>query len=93
MGRGFILAGGVAVRFFGPRIWGAANAYRDDGAVIADLRLGLERGRIGVSVFAENVADTRRNEVFVGLPESGRANAVANPDRRRFVGGTIEARF
>ena len=93
LGRGYILTGGVDVRYVGPRIWDAANDAQENGAAVADLRLGLERGRIGVSIFVQNLTDARRNEVFVASPDSGRRNAVSNPNDRRLVGGTIEVWF
>lgn len=93
LGRRITLIGGVDARFIGGRIWDVANAYREDGTLVADLRLGLERDRVSVSVFAENVTDARRNEVFVGPPESGRAYSASNPNQRRLIGAVIEARF
>ena len=93
LGSGFTLIGGADARLYGARIWDPENDFREDATLVANLRLGLERGRFAVSIVAENVADARRYEQFVGPPASGRVYSVANPNDRRRLSATIEARF
>jgi len=93
LGGGLDLVGAANARRLGTRIWDSANRFVQGPSLVVDLRAGIEAGKVGLYVFADNVTDAFFYDNFFGPPDNARAFALGAVNRRRLIGAEIRAGF